>query len=63
MNALAERRLRNMNDLSVTEILANGTPNLYFDARVSTADEIVSYLRGLVDQPFLIAWCERNGGV
>ena len=63
MNALAERRLRNMNDLSVTEILANGTPNLYFDARVSTADEIVSYLRGLVDQPFLIAWCERNVGV
>jgi hypothetical protein len=54
MNALAERRLRKMNDLVVADILANGTPNLYFDARVSTADQIVQYLRGIVDQLYML---------
>ena len=39
-----------MNDLSVTTILDNGSPELYFDPRVCTADVIVQYLRGLVDQ-------------
>ena len=33
-----------LNDLVVADILANGTPNLYFDARVSTADQIVQYV-------------------
>ena len=43
-----------MNDLVVADILANGTPNLYFDARVSTADQIVQYLRGIVDQLYML---------
>ena len=43
-----------LNDLVVADILANGTPNLYFDARVSTADQIVQYLRGLVDQLYML---------
>lgn len=42
------------NDLKVADILANGTPNLYFDARVSTADQIVQYLRGIVDQLYML---------
>ena len=42
------------NDLKVADILANGTPKLCFDPRVSTADEIVSYLRGIVDQLYML---------
>lgn len=38
-----------LKDLSVADILANGTPDLYFDARVSTADDVVQYLRGVAD--------------
>ena len=42
------------NDLKVADILANGTPKLYFDPRVSTADRIVKYLRGVVDQLYML---------
>lgn len=43
-----------LKDLSVADILANGTPDLYFDARVSTADDVVQYLRGVVDQLYML---------
>jgi len=42
------------NDLKVADILADGSPKLYFDQRVCTADEIVQYLRGLVDKLYLL---------
>lgn len=42
------------NDLKVADILGQRDLNLYFDPRVSTADQIVQYLRGLVDQLYML---------